>query len=197
MKADLSKISSFGSAREILEGKEKSPLTQFVQSNLQALVEEIKKKGNTMDVRASNNLLTSIIPANIVANTNGINADITADEYWKFLNYGVNGTLFSGAPNWKALGYNSGSFADFVKSIEQWIPFKNIQPQGDDTIEETATGIAFAILKRGKRPRPFVTESVKETKIFKDMAAGIGQLIGKSVAINIKYQLKNGNNNNK
>jgi len=124
-----------------------------VQSNLQALVEEIKKKGNTMDVRASNNLLTSIIPKKIIASQDNISADITADEYWKFLNYGVNGTLFSGAPNWKSLGVVAQPFNELVASIQQWMPFRNVQPRGDDSFEETATAIAFATIKNGKLSR--------------------------------------------
>lgn len=197
MKADLSQLNNFGSAREILEGKETSPLTQFVQANLQQLVEEIKKKGNQMDVRASNSLLTSIIPQNIVASQENISADITADEYWKFINYGVNGRLFNGAPNWSSLGVTSQPFEQLVEKIKQWMPFRNIQPRGDDTIEETATAIALATIRNGKRPRPFITETAKETKVFQEMAAGIGQLIGKSVAINLKYNLEHGNNNSK
>jgi hypothetical protein len=190
-------IGNIGSARDILKGKESSPLVQFIQGNLQELIVEIRAKGGEMGVLASRNLVQSFgIKEPIEANEQGVNATIVADDYWKFVNYGVNGTLNTTAPNWKALGYSMGSMAEFVKKIEQWMPFRNIKPLGKETMTERAEGIAFGILKRGKVARPFVTETIKETKVFKEMAKGIGEMLGKAVAINIKHNLQNGNNIN-
>lgn len=197
MKANFEAINDLGTARSILEGKESNPLMLFVQENLQQLVEEIKSKGNRMDVRASNNLLSSFIATNIKVSDKGVDADVIADDYWKFINYGVNGRRFSSAPNWKALGVQSKPFNELVSSVSKWIPFRGLQPKEGQTYDELATSLAFAILKNGKVAKPFVTEAVKETKVLKDLTEGIGKMIGKSVAVNIKEQFRNGNNNSK
>jgi len=194
MKPDLSILNNIGSARDVLQGNTKSPLLQFVQSNLQELVEEIKKTGNKMDVRASNSLLSSIIVSNIKVSGEKVDGEIIGEDYWKFINFGVNGSIFKNAPNWEALGFSKGSLDELIGKVKVWMPFRNVKPKENQTFDELAEKIAISIIKKGKRPRPFVTQTLQETKKIKELADGIGKIIGKSLATDIKFRLENGNN---
>jgi hypothetical protein len=190
MKPNLSALDDILSAKEILNPKtDKSPLTMFVQEGLQQLVEEIKAAGLGMDVRASNNLLQSIKLNKLTVNIDGVDAEITADEYWKFINYGVNGELWSSAPDWKSLGVKSGTFAELIQKVDTWRPFRGIEQDASSYV------IARSILRRGKVPKPFVTETINETETITELSEGVASMIGKAVTTIIKTKLQNGNNN--
>jgi hypothetical protein len=188
MKPNLSALDDILSAKEILNPKtDKSPLTMFVQEGLQQLVEEIKAAGLGMDVRASNNLLQSIKLNKLTVNIDGVDAEITADEYWKFINYGVNGELWSSAPDWKSLGVRQQSIEELISKLDVWKSFRGVE--ADNYV------LAKSILRRGKVPRPFVTETINETETITELSEGVASMIGKAVTTIIKTKLQNGNNN--
>jgi hypothetical protein len=190
-------IKDIGSARDILEGKKNNPLMMFVQENMQELIVEIRKQAVGMDIVASRNLIQSIAIGKLEVDENSVDGEVIADDYWKFINYGVNGRLFNAAPNWKSLGVKSQGIDELIKELPVWMSFKNIQPKEGQTVESTATSIAMAIIRNGKVPRPFVTQTVEQTKVFNKMAKGISDIIASSMATKIKNDLENGNNNSK
>lgn len=192
---NLSALNNFGVSKSVIETPDKSPLTIFLQKELNVLIEEIKSKGLSLDVRASNSLLQSIVIKKIEQQGGGgLNAEITANEYWKFINFGVNGLVFSSAPNWASLGVKQQSFEELEKSLKIWIPFRGLQPRENQTFDELATALAISIGKKGKVPRPFITETIKQTKSFKRIAKGVAEITGKAVAVSFITQLKNTKN---
>jgi len=128
---------------------------------------------------ASGNLQQSIVPTKISPEL----IDVTAPFYWKYINYGVNGTEVNrGAPTHGPAPSTGVSFHDAIK---KWIYDKGISiPEG-----MTHDGLAYAIQGKlkteGQKATHFFDKVINDEK--KDyMKESISNLIGESIKLVIK-----------
>jgi len=119
---------------------------------------------------------------------NGVEVSISAEFYWKYVNYGVNGTERNvGATrpntvNWKKVSSPDLSFKD---SISQWIRHKGITlPEGFTSYDSLSYVMMRNIKEQGKEPRPFFTDVVN-SKLKDVLKKPIEKLIGRSIEVAI------------
>lgn len=177
IESDLIDSLDSGRAESILKNTSDNPLTELLLRLTNEIIEELRQELNKS--RASGNLQQSIIPNKISPEL----IDVTAPFYWKYINYGVNGTEVNrGAPTHGQAPSTGISFHD---SIKKWIYDKGISiPEG-----MTHDGLAYAIQGKlkteGQKATHFFDKVVNQQK--KDyMKESISNLIGQSIKLVIK-----------
>lgn len=128
-------------------------------------------------------LSQSIIPGEIELNGNELSVSISSESYWKFINYGVNGTEVNhGAPAW---GKQPKSGKSFHQSILEWIPKRGVMlPDAFKSYDSFAWAIQKNIEKKGKQPRPFFTEVVNQS-LNAQLLPRIIEIFGREIELNI------------
>ena len=177
VESDLVDSLDSGRAESILSNTSDNPLTELLLRLTNEIIEELREELNKS--RASGNLQQSIIPTKVGPEL----IDVTAPFYWKYINYGVNGTLINrGAPTHGSAPSTGVSFHDAIK---KWIYDKGIAiPEG-----MTHNGLAYAIQGKlkteGQKATHFFDKVVnKEKKDY--MKESISNLIGQSIKLVIK-----------
>ena len=177
IESDLIDSLDIGRAESILKNTSDNPLTELLLRLTNEIIEELRQELNNS--RASGNLQQSIIPNKISPEL----IDVTAPFYWKYINYGVNGTEVNrGAPTHGPAPSTGISFHD---SIKKWIYDKGISiPEG-----MSHDGLAYAIQAKlkteGQKATHFFDKVVNQQK--KDyMKESISNLIGQSIKLIIK-----------
>ena len=175
--ADIVGQLDFGEAESILPNTANSPLSQLLLDLTNELIVDLRKE--LQKNRASGNLEQSIVPSKI----NPKSIEVTAPHYWRYINYGVNGTEVNrGAPTHGRAPKTGLSFHDAIK---KWIYDKGISiPEG-----MTHDGLAYAIQGKlkteGQKATHFFDKVVNQQK--KDyMKESISNLIGQSIKLVIK-----------
>ena len=181
--ADILAKLNLGTSKAVVQGQPNSPLGELLQSLAQDVTDMLTKSLDGYDVNASRNLRQSITPTKIEQNGNTILVPIDADFYWKFVNYGVNGSEVNhGAPAW---GTQEPQAVSFHQSILEWIPTTgSTLPDGFQSYDSWAWAIQSSIIKKGKAPRPFFTDVVND-KLVEYLRKPISNLLGRSIEISI------------
>ena len=177
-------IPNVGVSNAILENKGSSPLDQLMLDLTLSVTDQLRKKLVDYDINTSSLGLSHSIQPTEVTHENGIlTIGIKAEDYWKYVNYGVNGEKINrGAPNWGTQRNNGKSFH---QNILEWIPKRGlIKPDKFDTYEAFAWAIRRKIIDNGKEARPFFSDVVNE-KLVNFMRPQIEQLLGEAITINI------------
>ena len=119
----------------------------------------------------------------VIINGNEVEVNISMDFYWKYINYGVNGTeQNNNAPSWGASPSQTLSFHD---SILAWKSDRGITlPSNFDDYDSFAWAIQTNIKKYGKKARPFYDDVINE-KLVKVLEAPIKNLLGESIKLTI------------
>lgn len=180
---DAFKALNIGTSKEVLKNSASSPMNDLLQLLLQDVSDQLRDKIDQYDISASNNLKQSINVSNVSVNGSRMDISITADFYWKYVNYGVNGTEINrGAPNW---GTAPKQDLSFKQAILNWIPSRGIQlPESFASYESFAYAIMTNKRKFGQETRPFVNDVITD-KLIQDMKKPIQALIGKALEIQI------------
>jgi hypothetical protein len=180
---DLIRNMSLGQSAEVLSAKPNSPLTELLQIIANDVISELQKKLDEYDVNASSRLKQSMTVLPIEAGANEVSVSITMEGYWKFINYGVNGTEVNhGAPSW---GTQPRGDKTFLESIKEWIPFRGLQlPSQFSSYDSFAWAIMTNVKKKGKAPRPFYTDVVNQ-KLIQEIKEPIEALFGRAITVNI------------
>lgn len=175
-------IANIGQARAVLNGEPSSPLAALLRDfalNVCGQLQESLKKHNVNT--SALGLSQSIQPTKVSITKSAVSIGIEAEHYWKFVNYGVNGTEISwGAPAW---GTQPNTGKSFHQNILEWIPKRGVKlpPQFDD-YNSFAWAIMQGVKKKGQQPRPFYTEVIN-----KNLAAivrpQIEKILGRSIEI--------------
>lgn len=181
--ADIISKLTLGTSKAIIKGQPNSPLGELLQSLAQDVTDMLTKSLDGYDVNASRNLRQSITPTKIEQNGNTISVPIEADFYWKFVNYGVNGSEVNhGAPSW---GTQPPQEKTFHQAILEWIPTTgSTLPAGFEDYDSWAGAIQSSIVKKGKAARPFFTDVVND-KLVEYLREPISNLLGRSIEIAI------------
>jgi len=181
--ADILSKLNLGTSKAVIQGQPNSPLGELLQGLAQDVTDMLTKSLDGYDVNASRNLRQSIKPTKVIQDGNTVVVPIEADFYWKFVNFGVNGSEVNhGAPAW---GTQTGQDKTFHQSIIEWIPTTgSTLPSGFETYEGWAFAIISNIMKNGKKARPFFTDVVNE-KLVEYLREPISNLLGRSIEIAI------------
>lgn len=156
-----------GNAKAILDGTVGTPLDEMLKALVQDVTNDLVESLDSYDISASSNLRQSIVPEkNVTKEGSVVSIGIKADFYWKFVNYGVNGTEVNhGAPSW---GKQPPGEVSFHSSIMDWTRNRGIvMPEQFGNYEAFAFAIMANIKKKGKQARPFFTDVVNDTLILK------------------------------
>ena len=202
---DKYNITTQGLADSVIDNKGDSPMDLLLHDLMLDICDQlranlVKYNANTKSLGLSQ----SIQPTKVEHIGSEVNIGIEAEDYWKFINYGVNGAggenlkraVHSGSPVW---GRQSQSGVSFHRAILDWIQKRNVmlQPVGTPittrgrTTVSTATSyddLAWAIQsnikKYGKAPKPFYSDVINK-KIVNYLKKPIEELLGQAIKINI------------
>ena len=173
-----------GAAVATLNNAPESPLSQLLVSLLEDLTEQLQQALVDRDINTSSlGLSQSIKPTAAIIQGNTVQVGLEMDFYWKFVNYGVNGTEVNhGAPAWGSVPSEGLSF---LESVKQWIPQRNVMlPPEFKDYDQFAYAIMTNIRKKGKEARPFF-EDVINSSTVEFLREPIQALFGKSLTIAI------------
>ena len=181
--ADILGGLTVGNAKSVIEGKKNSPLGNLLIELNQAIIDDLQQSIQARDIDASRNLSQGITPSDVIINGNEIEVNISMDFYWKYINYGVNGTeQNNNAPSWGASPSQTLSFHD---SILAWKSDRGITlPEGFKDYDSFAWAIQTNIKKYGKKARPFYDDVINE-KLVAVLEAPIKKLLGESIKLTI------------
>jgi len=184
--SDADKIGALnlGQAKKVLQAKKGSPLEELLKTLCQDVSDQLVESLDSHGVKASLNLRQSIKPdSQVTINGSEVTIGINADFYWKFVNYGVNGSeVGHGAPDW---GTQPAQEKSFHQAILDWIPYTGTTlPDGFSSYDSFAWAIQTNIAKKGKEARPFYTDVVND-ELVEYLRKPISDLLGRSIQINI------------
>ena len=175
---------NLGTSKAILDNKPQSALGQLLLSITEDIIVQLQNKIKEYNISTSSmGLSQSLAPTEVKIENGVVSVGISADFYWKFVNYGVNGTEVShGAPDHGATPPGTLSFKE---SILQWIPQRGLQlPEQFGDFEQFSYAIMTNIRKHGKAPRPFFTDVVNNALINR-IQEPIEKVIGRALKIRI------------
>lgn len=181
--AEIIKNLTIGSSREVMANSPSSPLAKILQDEANNIVSLLQASMYKYDIDASNNLISTTTPTEINITGNTIEIGISSQFYWKFLNYGVNGTLVNrGAPNWGTQP-NNGSMSDALKSWEISRGIKTVNGVYNWTSLSKVEGMT--LIERGQKARPFFTDVVN-VALVDSLTDKVSALMKRSIEIIIR-----------
>lgn len=143
-------IGGLGKLQEELKGVN-SPFEQFLVNLGQQITSQLKQSLRNEGID-QNSLLSQSIAPEIISDENGVTLKITANNYWKFVNDGVNGVLrnVSGKYNFKTPFPNRKMAA----SIQDYMGRRGISDAAN--FKSVSYAIATKVKKYGIEPTHFV-----------------------------------------
>lgn len=178
------------SSNSILKNQGNNPLDALMRDMMQDVADQLKERLKVRDINTTSlSLSQSIRPKAPRNEDGGVTIEIEANTYWKFINYGVNGSEKShGAPNW---GTQPKTGVSFHQEILNWIPKRGVIAKPDEngnipSYEELAWAIQGKIRRDGKEPKPFYNDVINQ-KLVSYMKPQIEALIGRAIQVNITF----------
>lgn len=179
---DIVEKMDIGVAKRAINADIGSPLHALVLGLNQELIDRLGQSIQDYDLIASNRLKQSIITVD--ESVKGvISVAVQANFYWKYVQYGVNGTeRNNGAPTW---GKAPSGTPSFKEAILGWIRDRGIQAGPRQTYEQLASAMMVSLRKKGIQPRPFYTDVVnRELKEY--LEASISAVVKRAIVIQIR-----------
>jgi hypothetical protein len=172
-----------GQAKEILYNKPNNPMSELLQSLTQDVIDDLRKAMDNRDVNASSRLSQGITPTKTNYNGKSVSVSIEMDFYWKYINYGVNGSVVNrGAPNW---GSAPSSGLSMSQALSSWERDRGIRYENGESTWTSKSHIeGLGLIERGQIARPFYEDVINE-KLVNVLKAPIQKLLGKSIKLNI------------
>jgi len=154
---DLVEKMNIGVSKRAINADLGSPMHTLVIGLNQEVIDRLGKSIERYDISASNRLKQSIVTVD-QSQKGTIIVAVQADFYWKYVQYGVNGTeRNNGAPTW---GKAPGGTPTFKEAILGWIRDRGIKAKPGQTYDQLAFAFMTSIRKKGIVPRPFFTDVV-------------------------------------
>lgn len=171
-------IPNVGVSKAVLENKGNSPLEELMLDLTNNICEQLREQLKERDINTTSlGLSQSIQPTSPEIKDNVLTIGIQAEDYWKYVNYGFNGTQVNhNAPNWGSRVYPT------PEAIKEWIPKRGIIPYTN--IESASIAIARKVKRDGKEARPFYDAVINE-KLVNFMRPQVEELLGRAITINI------------
>lgn len=185
---DFSKIENLGQAKSVLENLPSNPLQALLQEQLNDVVQKLRNSVAQHDFDASGDLRKSFVTTKPNFSNGTLEISVEAEYYWKFLNYGVNGSKINrGAPTW---GKQPSRGVTFKQEIDSWIKLRGITPRGKvykNSYDSMNFLIRKSIIEKGKKPTNFVDDVITPALSDK-MSQEISNLVGRSIEVFISLQ---------
>ena len=167
--------SAFGTATENLRAKAGTKVEQTLKEWLRERIDVAQAELESSNRNASGSLSASIRPKDLVTNGEEVLVEVIAEDYWDFINQGVNGTVNKfGSPY---------SFKNLVvgmkmhQAFKEFIQLRGIQPREPEMdYDQLAYILARATKKKGIRKTPFMDEGFSPEAI-KDLAERLGKTV--------------------
>jgi hypothetical protein len=177
----INQLQGLGKAKATVQGSQNSPLAEILTAITQDVVDQLREKMDKYNIDASGNLKADTRPTKVEVSGNRVSVAISSPEYWKYVNYGVNGTKVNrGAPQWGSTGATG---AQFEASIAQWIRNKGITlPQNFSSYEGLNYVIRRSIREKGQEARPYFSDVVNE-QLTQELRQPIERLMKKSIEL--------------
>jgi len=154
----ISKL-NIGTAKQTISAAVGSPLNALILGIHQEVIDRLLVSIVKHDAVASNRLKQSIVSAD-VSIPGKVILEMSAEFYWKYVNFGVNGTAVShGSPTW---GPAPAGAVSFKENILKWIQDRGITANPGQTYDQMAFVIMRWIRLNGLKPRPFFTDVVNK-----------------------------------
>jgi len=182
--ADIISALNLGSSRESLRSNPTSPLGELLTTQVNEIVDRLRNKIHEYGASASDNLSSSLLPSDVQINGSELYIEITAPFYWKFVNYGVNGSLISrGAPNW---GAQPNGGLSMSTALAQWERSRGITYSEDGVSSWVSKSHVegMGLKERGQIARPFFTDVVNNALVA-ELEKPIMELMKKAIKITI------------
>ena len=180
--ASILKNLNLGSSKEALKGTPNSPLSQLIQEQVNSIIKDLRQRLSYYDADSSGELKQSLIISKVEQTTDAITVQMSGEFYWKFVNYGVNGTLINrGAPSYGTQPSTGRSFKDM---INQWMGDRGITPRQGTSRESLNWLIRKDIIEDGQEKRPFFTDVVNNA-LERELTQQVTQLMGRAIEITI------------
>jgi hypothetical protein len=178
---DIVNKMNLGTAKASLQSEPNSPLHIMLLGIHQEVVDRLGKSVEKHGAVASNRLKQSIVTVD-QSKSGNVTIGVTANFYWKYVNYGVNGTKVNrGAPTWGAPPSGTPSFK---QAILGWIRDKGITARPGQTYDQMAFAIMKGIKENGMEARPFFTDVVN-AELKKYLSKSISEVMKKAIIIEI------------
>jgi hypothetical protein len=169
-----------------------------------AMAEELSKL--TVNKREDTDLANSITMAKPTIGIESISVEVLGADYWKYVNYGVNGINRDAknnsiGPGTKRFSYSeasltrAGSGKSHAEAIRDWIPRARVYPNASFIAKHGKSGnaklynswahaIARSIKNRGLKAKPFVSNTVtpKTEKLLSQVLLDVT-----GVAIDVRF----------
>jgi len=150
---------------------------------LEGVVRLAKQNLANANAIASNSLAQSIVVEPITLTDSSFVVAIKANDYWKFVDLGVKGTVSSSrAPN---SPFQYRDKRPPIRPIQEWIAFKSIPLEGRDkqaANRSFAINIANKIRREGLRATNFMSNAVTEDMVAV-LTENIAEVLGKSISV--------------
>lgn len=167
--------SAFGTATENLRAKAGTKVEQTIKEWLRERIDVAQAELESSNRNASGSLSASIRTKDLVTNGEEVLVEVIAEDYWDFINQGVNGTVNKfGSPY---------SFKNLVvgmkmhQAFKEFIQLRGIQPREPEMdYDQLAYILAKATKKKGIRKTPFMDEGFSPEAI-KDLADRLGKTV--------------------
>ena len=167
--------SAFGTATENLRAKAGTKVEQTISDWLRERIDVAQAELESSNRNASGSLSASIRTKDLVTNGEEVLVEVIAEDYWDFINQGVNGTVNKfGSPY---------SFKNLVvgmkmhQAFKEFIQLRGIQPREPEMdYDQLAYILARATKKKGIRKTPFMDEGFSPEAI-KDLADRLGKTV--------------------
>ena len=175
-----------GKAKEDLKPIPNTPLFNYLTTVATQIVSQLKTSARNQ--MGSNTILEQSIGGGgvplVTVEGNNVKIEITANEYWKYVNDGVNGVLT-----------NRGSEYSFrtlfpsramVDSLQRGARFKGLSlPQGFKDYESYSYASAIKLKKEGIKPNHFV-DNVLTPEFLEFIQKELAEELGKIVTLSFK-----------
>jgi hypothetical protein len=155
----------------------------IVKKWLEGVISLAKQNLANSDANASNALAQSISVEPITLTDNAFVVAIKANDYWKFVDLGVRGTVSSSrAPN-SPFRFKGNPIP--IRPLQEWIAFKGIPLEGRDkkaANRSFAINIARKISREGLRATNFMSNAATNDMIAV-LTENIAEVLGKSISV--------------
>lgn len=180
--SDIVNKLNIGTSKASLGAENNSPLHLLLIGLQQEVLDRLNKSAEKYDVSASNRLKQSMVTVD-ESKSGVVSVAISANFYWKYVNFGVNGTKVNrGAPTW---GPAPAGTISFKEAILGWIRDRGLQARPGQTYEQMAYVIMKSIKEKGIGARPFYTDVVnKELKDY--LTKSVSKVLKQAIVIEIK-----------
>ena len=166
---------SFGTATDNLRAKAgtkvEETIKEWLTERIDVAQEVLIKDGKRVD----GSLIPSIRPKDLVTNGEEVLVQVIAEDYWDFINQGVNGTVnnFGSPYSFRNLGVS----IKMHQAFKEFIQVRGIQPREPEMdYDQLAYVLARSVKKKGIRKTPFMDEGFGEEAI-KDLADRLGKTV--------------------